>query len=319
MTKDPLVFCMSVTPFDSAGKFDENAYRQHINRLVEAGVGIYIASPGSGEGHSLSYAELERAYRIGVEIGNRRVPIYANPPESRNADEMARKIELAFGAGVDSVQLYTVDAGHGMQPTPAEQEIYYRTLLDKVSGPVGLSVNILAGGYVTPPNVYAKLCADYPQITYINVNQPPTSYLVELMEGVGPRVAIYTAPEMLAEALTLGAKGCLTGHANVVPYLVRSIGHHFASGDLVACGGALRELFRLNRAVAGFGLDGVGALWSARWLKVAMEALSLPGHGGGRMRPPYRIATIEEKKVLADRLRTIGLAEIEERARRLFT
>jgi 4-hydroxy-tetrahydrodipicolinate synthase len=318
MTTEPRVFCMSITPFDNMGEFDEVAYRHHLNRLCEAEVGIYVASPGSGEGHSLSPAELDRAYRIAVEVCKNRVPIHANPPESRNADEMLRKIEIAVAAGVDSVQLYTVDAGHGMQPTPAEQESYYRTLLSRVTGSVGLSVNVLAGGYVTPIDVYAKLCAEYSQITYINVNQPPTSYLAELMERVGSNVAIYTAPEMLAEGLTLGAKGCLTGHANVIPYVLRSIGYHFARGNPKACGESLRELFRLNRTVAGFGLDGLSALWSARWLKVAMEALDLPGHSGGRMRSPYRVPTPEEKAKLAERLRAIDIAGSEARARSLF-
>ena len=54
-------------------------------------------------------------------------------------------MRLAIEAGVDLVQLYPVDAGHGMRPTEAEQEIYYRFLLDQIDHPVGLSVNSLAG------------------------------------------------------------------------------------------------------------------------------------------------------------------------------
>jgi 4-hydroxy-tetrahydrodipicolinate synthase len=319
MKEEPLVFCMTITPFDSNGALDEAAFRRHLTRLVESGVGVYLASPGSGEGHSLSLNELERVYRIGVEICKGKVPICANPPESRNATEMAKKLAIAGAAGLDSIQLYTVDAGHGMQPTPLEQEHYYRTLLEQIDGPVGLSVNVLAGGYVTPIEVYSRLCADYPQIDYINVNQPPTAYLAELMERVGPRVAFYTAPDMLAEGLTLGAKGCLTGHANLIPYLLRSIGYHFVNGRTDACGDALRQLFLLNRTVAGFGLDGTSALWSARWLKTAMEALNFPGHSGGLMRSPYRTPTAPERAELAAKLRAIDIAGSEACALQLLT
>ncbi len=102
------------------------------------------------------------------------------------------------------------------------------------------------------------------------------------MEAVGPRIAFYTAAEMLAEGLTLGAKGCLTGQANVAPYLIRSIGRHYAKGRMAECGRVLSDVFRLNRAVGAFGLDQtVRQQWSPRWIKAAMKALNLPGHGDG--------------------------------------
>ena len=54
MATEPRVYCMSVTPFDEGGHFDEAAYRAHLERMVASGVGVYFASPGSGEGHALS-------------------------------------------------------------------------------------------------------------------------------------------------------------------------------------------------------------------------------------------------------------------------
>lgn len=316
MLHEPTVYCMSVTPFGADGAIDQEGLRAHLARMVEAGVAVYLASPGSGEGHSLSHDELSLVYRIGVEVCKDKVPVCANPAEARNAEEAFAKIRIAIDAGVDLVQLYPVDAGHGMRPTEAEQESYYRYLLDRIDHPAGLSVNALAGGYGAPVSLFKRLCDDYRQIVLINVNQPPTSYLSELMGAVGTQVAFYTAAEMLPEALTLGARGCLTGQANVAPYLIRSIGRHFADRRIAECGRALHDVFRINRAVGQFGLDQtVQQLWSPRWIKAAMRALGLPGHGEGRMRPPYRSPTSPEIDKLAATLASIDLAGIERHAR----
>lgn len=320
MEEEPLVYCMSVTPFTATGAVDEDGLRQHLARMVQLGVGVYLASPGSGEGHSLSHDELRLVYRIGVEVCKGKVPTFANPPESRTANEALAKARIAIECGVDLVLLYPVDAGHAMRPTEAEQETYYRFLLDQIDYPVGLVVNLFAGGYAAPIPLFRRLCAEYRHIELINVNQPPTSYLAELMDAIERRVAFYTAAEMLPEALTLGAKGCLTGQTNVIPHLIRSIGQHFRAGRMEACGRALTELFRFNKAVGPFGLDqSVQQLWSPRWIKAAMAALGLPGHGEGRMRPPYLSPSAEEISMLGERLRELDVPAIEARAARLAT
>lgn len=316
MEREPIVFCMSVTPFTATGAVDEDALRRHLERMVEAEVAVYVASPGSGEGHALSRDELGRVYRLGVEVCKGKVPVYANPPESRTAEEALAKARIAIDSGVDVVTLYPIDGGHGMRPIEAEQEAFYRILLDQIDHPVALAVNLLAGGYGAPIGLFKRLCADYRQIVVINVNQPPTSYLSELMDAVGPRIAFYTSAEMLPEALTLGAKGCMTGQANVAPYLIRSIGRHFEAGQIDACGRALGQLFRWNKAVASFCLDqSVPQQWSPRWIKAAMRALGLPGHGEGRMRPPYLSPSREEIEHLGAALRALDLDGIESRAR----
>lgn len=318
MSGEPTTFCMSITPFTPTFAVDEVEYRRHLTRLVEAGVGVYLASPGSGEGHALSSDELRLIYRVGVEVGKGKVPICANLPEARSVGQLLDKARLAIAAGVDVVQIYTVDPGHGMRPTEAEQEAFYREALDAIDHPTGLSVNLLAGGYLTPIGLLKRLCADYRQIAFINVLQPPTAYLAELMEAVGPGVAFYSAAEMLVECLTLGGQGCLTGHANVVPFLVRSIGRYHAARRLEKCGQSLLDLFRLNRAVAPFGLDAnAPPQWSARWLKAAMKVLGLPGHSDGRMRPPYLSPAPEDIEALASILDAIDLVGMERRARDL--
>ena len=105
------MLCMAATPMHADYAIDEDALRMLLRRLVAAGNGIYLGSGGAGEGHSLSPAELRRVYDIGVEEAKGKVPVYANPRESRTAEAMYEVAREAVEAGVDMVQLYQVDAG----------------------------------------------------------------------------------------------------------------------------------------------------------------------------------------------------------------
>src|SRR5438270_13517493 len=97
----PLMFSMIVTPMDVHGNLDEAGIRAHCRRMIDAGVGVYIGSGGSGEGHSMDLDELGRLYEIGVDECKGKVPVYCNPPESRSATEMQRKTNAAIAAGAD--------------------------------------------------------------------------------------------------------------------------------------------------------------------------------------------------------------------------
>ena len=77
-----------------------------LQRFVEFKVGPFLASGGSGEANSLSWDEVRRVYQIGVEVCRGKVPVYANMPEVRSAQEAINYSRLAIEAGVDIVNLY---------------------------------------------------------------------------------------------------------------------------------------------------------------------------------------------------------------------
>src|SRR5438270_61021 len=118
----PITFCCAITPFDDDGQLDEEALRFHMNRLANAGVGAYLGTASPGEGHTLSDAETERLYGIGKDSIAGRVPVRAMGAEPRTAQEFTRYIRIAESVGLDAVQLYSLDMGHGNRPTDEEQE-----------------------------------------------------------------------------------------------------------------------------------------------------------------------------------------------------
>jgi 4-hydroxy-tetrahydrodipicolinate synthase len=303
IANEPTVFCMSATPFTVADQIDEPGLRAHLRRMVAAGVGVYLGSGGAGEGHALSLGELRRVCEIGVEECAGRVPTYANPPEARTAAHMLAMVREAAVAGVEVVQIYPVDGGHAMKPTYAEQECYYRHILDRIDHPVALSVHIYSG-FIPPISLLQSLCQTYPQIVAINVMGTPIHYLVELRDAV-PSIAIYVRIVNLIEGLAVGCRGCLAAEPNIVPRLCRSIVDHYQAGDIGAAGAALANVVRFASIVDKWSPS------TARWVKMAMKVLDLPGSGDGRLREPYLLPAQSELDAMAAAFQGLDVRGLE--------
>jgi 4-hydroxy-tetrahydrodipicolinate synthase len=297
MADRSIVMCMSATPFDGDGRLDEQALRVHLRRLTDAGVGVYLGSGGAGEGHALSEPELDRLYRVGVEVCRGTAPVFANPPESRTADEMLRKMRLAVAAGVDCVQIYAMDAGHGMRPTEREQELYYRALLEEVDHPVVISVHGYQG-YLTPIALLRRLATEYPQLEAINVMVRPFDYFVELKDALPDRIRYYTISYELVQGLALGAVGCLTAEPNLAPRLCARIPASFDAGRIHDAGLAQADLIRLGNLVNRW------APSTARWVKMGMRVL---GIGNGVLRPPYLLPDDDQLEEMRVGLEGLGI------------
>ena len=134
--------CHCATLFDDAGAIDEGGLRQHLRRMVAAGVGVVVGTPGAGEGQALSEAELARVVAIAKSECGSVVPVRAVAREAHDARGTARSARAAAAAGADAVGIFPLQGGHGMVPTLAEQVTYYRAVLGSVDGPLGLVLHL---------------------------------------------------------------------------------------------------------------------------------------------------------------------------------
>ena len=297
----PIMFSMVVTPMDERGRLDEPGIRAHLRRQIDAGVGVYLGSGGSGEGHALSIDELAQLYRIGVDECKGKVPVYCNPPESRSAQEMIDKSRQAIDAGADLVQFYQLDAGHGRMPVLAEQEMYFRDLLEAIDLPVGISIH-LAVGYLAPCSLVTKLCNDYPHIKLVNIPFGPTmNYLVQLRDSIPDTIKIYVGMHNILSGLMMGAWGAQVTETNQIPNLCQALIDSFVEGDVAGAAATYADVLRVTDVID------LGRRVSADGPKAALKALGYDVGAPRHPRVPVDDETVAKMRSAFDRLGTLEL------------
>jgi 4-hydroxy-tetrahydrodipicolinate synthase len=298
------MFCMVITAMDQQGQIDEEGTRAHLRRMIDGGVGIYLASGGTGQGHALEPDELRRVYEIGVSECKGKIPVYCNPPEARTAKEMIWKCRLAIEAGVEVVQLYQIDSGHGRHPTLREQEQYFRDCLEAITHPVVLSIH-QSSGFLAPVSMTAKLCNDYPQIRGVNMHGPSLTYFLQLQDSVKSDVKLYGGSNNLLSTLPMGGWGCQAAEPNLVPNLCRSIIDHFLARRVDDMGEAYKNMLRIWAALAPAQAESQDAT------KAVLRGLGLPG---GYPRPPRAQVAEETLQKVRQSLEALHIWDLEQAA-----
>ena len=296
----PSVFVISITPFDAEGRLDEPGLRAHLDRMADAGVGVYLGGGGSGEGFTLTDDEARRVLEIGVDQIGGRVPVRAMGIEPRTAQQMIDYIGVAAEAGVDAAQIYSLDPGHGHRPTPAEIEAYLRAVLESTSLPCVVSSH-QSVGYAVRPTLLAALADDHPHLVGVNCSHGDLGQLVALSDAVGGRLELHVGGPMQAlSCLALGGQGYLTSEANLAPRLCTSVIERYTAGDLDATFSAFAEVVRLSGLLYGRG--------GIRATKAVLDRLGLPG---GPVRPPQLTVSAEVVDEVVAHLDAAGISALE--------
>jgi 4-hydroxy-tetrahydrodipicolinate synthase len=300
MTTPCAVNAMCVTPFDARDRLDEDALSVIVDGLSLAGVGVYLGSYGSGEGHLLSRAEIGRLYSVGVAAAGGRVPVYAAAHGFTSTDQVIDAAVVAATSGVDAVQIHPPRPGPtAITPRPAELERFYADVLEAVTTPIHLTNQVVMVGYPLPASLIADLVASHEQITAVNTTDPDLAAVAELIHAVGGQTAVRVGiVAQLTTALTLGAAGALCFEADVAPLLCREVVDAHGAGDRDRLGAAFGRLLRLNNVLSRFG--------NPRSVKAAMRLLGLPAGG---LRRPYLELDPDEVDEIAAVLAELGLVK----------
>lgn len=278
MTGSPSTHVISLTPFDEHDRLDVDAFRRHLARLREAGIGAYVGGGGSGEGYTLTADETRTVLRVAAEELQGHVPVRSMGVEPRSAKDMLDLAAMVADSGLDAMQVYSLDAGHGRMPRPDELEAYFSDILDHLPVDAVLSTH-QSVGYWLQIDSLKRLVDRYPRITGINVTNNDVTYLIRVIDAVGDRIEIHVGGAMHGlTALALGANGFLTSEANLAPKLVQSVIERWQAGDLAGSADRFARVLRLYAAMAAVG--GVSGT------KAALNQLGLPGGYPRRPRLP---------------------------------
>jgi 4-hydroxy-tetrahydrodipicolinate synthase len=304
MTRTPSTLVCTVTPFDADGALDEAALRLLIDRYGRAGVGAFLGTSSPGEGFALSGSETEQLYALAKETMAGRAPVRAMGVEPHNTSETLALVKIAESVGLDAMQLYCLDCSHGSQPTMAELERFFRTLLEQMTIPAVLSTHFLLG-YMIPLDVLERLLADYPQIIGINVSTNDLGYLTRVIQLVDGRADVHVGGPMHALTnLALGGQGFLSTEGAIAPKLCASVINNFVAGDQAATFAAFQRLMHLSAINVWPG-------GSVRYTKSALRALGQPGW---HTRPPYLPLDESLDDQIRQRIKALGILETEDLA-----
>jgi 4-hydroxy-tetrahydrodipicolinate synthase len=293
-------FVIAITPFADAGDFDEEAIRAHLRRMAAAGIGVYVGGGGSGEGYVLSDAEARRLLEISVDELKGQVPVRAMGVEPRTAAQMIEFVETASDVGVDAVQIYSLDQGHGHRPTRDEIHRYFDDVLGATTIPAVLSTH-QSVGYQVPVPMLIELADRFEHLIGINCSHQDLGYLSAMIDAVGDRVEIHVGgPQLALTALSLGANGYLSSEGNLAPALCVGVIDAYRSDDLGRMTDWYAKLLRLSMALYGAG--------GIRATKAVLGALELPG---GSPRLPQLPLSPDQVPPLLGVVEKLGIAEIE--------
>jgi len=294
------VFAISITPFDAEGRLDETAFRRHLQRLVAAGIGVYVGGGGSGEGFVLTPPERRRVLEIGAEELSGKVPFRSMGVETRSAEEMIEYARVAESVGVDAAQIYSLDLGHGHLPTDDEILEYLIDVLSATTVPTVLSTHQSVGYRIAVESI-TRVVDRFDHVVGVNSSHGDLAYLTALVDGVGNRVDVHVGgPLQALAALALGANGFLSSEANLAPRLCASVITAYEQGAGNELLPAFARLARLSMALYSQG--------GIRATKAVLNRLGLPGGYPRKPQLPVADATVDALMMVIDDL---GLARLE--------
>ena len=274
------VFSMSTTPFKESGDLDEAAFRRHLHFQADGGVGVYVLSYGSGEGHQVNQAEMLRIYEISAKELKGKVPVYAAGqglgPSTKDFVALAKDIAAT---GIDAIQLHSPRPAYPAAPAkPAEIERYFQDVLEAVDYPFILSVHQGAVPGVEPRVEFLKqLTDDYKHLLGFNISHPNLTYMMRLVDAVGKTHSVRVGGSAQALAsLALGSHGFLCYETNICPNYCRALYDDYQAGNANKAGDAYQVLQRMFLVLNKYR--------NPQSIKAAMNGLGLPG---GNVRRPY--------------------------------
>ena len=285
------VYPAATTQFTPALELDLRATQDVQAALLRDGVHGLVLMGTVGEGNSLSAEEKRAVLKGAIEVTEGRVPIIVGVSEftTATAQTFVRDAERIGASG------FMVLPGMVYVPTAAELEYHFRAVAGATALPIML--------YNNPPSYRVNIeiatlarLAEVPNIVSIKESAPDPRRFTDLFNAFGERYVLFAGlDDVVFEALTLGARGWVSGLTNAFPAESLALYAAIAKGDLERA----RRIYRWFMPLLH--LDSDPDLVQA--IKLAEQIL---GRGSERVRPP-RLPLAGERRAqvtaLVDRAR----------------
>ena len=268
-----------VTHFDADLQFDEARYREHLAWQAGYDVAGLFAGGGTGEGFSLTTAEMDRVVRVAVDEIGGKVPVLASATgPTFQAIEQAKSAEAAGADGLLLLPPYL---------TEADQE----GLIEHVSAVcratnLGVIVYSRANAVLTDTSV-AILAERNPNLIGFKDGIGNIEQMTRIYAKVGERLAyiggLPTAETFALPLLQLGVSTYSSAMFNFVPEFALGFYKDVRAENRTAVYQKLNDFvipyLDIRDRVKGYGVS------------IVKAGLTAVGRDGGKVRPPLQDLT----------------------------
>ncbi|MEU5593471.1 4-hydroxy-tetrahydrodipicolinate synthase [Streptomyces sp. NPDC020298] len=272
------MLCAMVTPFTRTGALDREGAGRLAERLVAEGCDGLVLNGTTGESPTTSDAEKAELIRAVREAVGERVPIVAGVGTS----DTLHTVELALAAekaGADGVLVVTP---YYSRPPQDALEAHFRQVADASGLPVMLYDIPGRTGTRIEPETMIRL-ADHPGIVAVKDCSYDFLGTQKVLARTG--LAYYAGcDEHILALYAVGAAGCVSTVANVVPRRIAEILDAFEAGGTPVSARLQQRATPLIELMTASGLPGTVTA------KGLLDALGLPA---GPVRAPLRPADRE--------------------------
>jgi 4-hydroxy-tetrahydrodipicolinate synthase len=221
-------YCALITPFDSEGRLDEDAYRALISRQLKGGTAGLVPCGSTGEAATLLPEEHRRAIELCCEETRGEAPVIAGVGTNATwrAVEAAREAE---SLGADAL---LVLAPYYNKPPQEGLYLHFRAVARETRLPV-VVYNIPGRTAVNvAPATLARLVRDCPNVVGLKDAAGSLDQTSETLRLCGPRLTVLSGDDSLTlPMLSLGARGVVSVLANVAPKETAALVSLFLKGE----------------------------------------------------------------------------------------
>jgi 4-hydroxy-tetrahydrodipicolinate synthase len=233
-----------VTPFLN-GHIDEEAFRAHLERQVEAGVNGVVPAGTTGEAATLSFDEHRQVIRIAVEQVAGRLPVIAGTG-SNNTAESIELTRAAKALGADAALLISP-----YYNKPTQEGIYQH--YKAVAAAVHLPQVIYNVPGRTNSNILPETVGRLSHIANIVGIKDATADMEQLVHTIdicGARMEFYSGDDAtVLPFMALGGHGVISVASNIVPGAMKELTDAMRRGDIAAARNAQFSMRELNRVL----------------------------------------------------------------------
>ena len=231
-----------VTPFVN-GKIDEDAFRAHLERQVEAGVDGVVPAGTTGEAATLSFDEHKQVIRMAVEQVAGRVPVIAGAG-SNNTAESIELTAAAKSLGADGALLISP-----YYNKPTQEGIYrhYKAVADAVHLPQVI-YNVPGR---TNSNILPETAGRLSHVSNIVGIKDATADMEQLAHTIAAcdgRMEFYSGDDAsVLPFMALGGDGVISVVSNIAPQAMTALTNSMTAGDLATARAAQFAMRGLNQ------------------------------------------------------------------------